>query len=185
MKEEKLKNKILETAVRLFYEQGYNTTGINQVIDESGIAKGSLYYNYKSKADLLLAYLNHCHEIWFSEVRAVVAPFEFSNDKILALFDFKVVYQERCDYGGCPFIKIANEVGNHQEIISAEVMRFKVAVKKYIGDLVLSLPEGGNLYKEDLTNMIFLLLEGADVSSTILRSSKEIRNAKKIIEKFL
>ena len=51
------RKKIVDTAARLFYEQGYNSTGINQIIAEAGIAKASLYAHFSSKEDLLKEYL--------------------------------------------------------------------------------------------------------------------------------
>ena len=47
------KNEILDIAERLFMERGYENTTINNILSVSGIAKGSLYYHYKSKEDVL------------------------------------------------------------------------------------------------------------------------------------
>ena len=48
------RERILDTAARLFYAQGYNSTGINQVIKEANVAKASLYQHFPSKEDLLI-----------------------------------------------------------------------------------------------------------------------------------
>jgi AcrR family transcriptional regulator len=53
-----VRSRIIDTASRLFYSQGYNSTGINQVIKEANVAKSSLYQYFPSKDDLLVAYLN-------------------------------------------------------------------------------------------------------------------------------
>jgi AcrR family transcriptional regulator len=47
----------MQTAARLFYQNGYSNTGINQIIEVAGIAKSSLYQHFRSKEDLLIAYL--------------------------------------------------------------------------------------------------------------------------------
>jgi len=47
------KNVILDVAENLFIEKGYEHTTINDILIVSGIAKGSLYYHYKSKEDVL------------------------------------------------------------------------------------------------------------------------------------
>ena len=52
-KAETRKNKILDIAESLFIEKGYEHTTINDVLLTSGIAKGSLYYYFKSKEDVL------------------------------------------------------------------------------------------------------------------------------------
>jgi AcrR family transcriptional regulator len=48
---------IVRTASRLFYRQGYSNTGINQIIEEAGVAKSTLYQQFRSKEDILLVYL--------------------------------------------------------------------------------------------------------------------------------
>lgn len=52
------KDLILETASNLFCNNGYNLIGINEIIDKSGIAKATLYNHFKTKEDILLAYLD-------------------------------------------------------------------------------------------------------------------------------
>ena len=47
------KSEILNVAENLFFEKGYEHTTINDILNASGIAKGSLYYHYKSKEDVL------------------------------------------------------------------------------------------------------------------------------------
>jgi TetR/AcrR family transcriptional regulator, lmrAB and yxaGH operons repressor len=55
IKKEHTKEIILKTATRLFQLQGYNGTGINQIIEESGTPKGSLYYHFpKGKEEIAL-----------------------------------------------------------------------------------------------------------------------------------
>jgi len=41
MRKNAIRQAIVDTAARLFYKQGYGNTGINQIIEESGIAKSS------------------------------------------------------------------------------------------------------------------------------------------------
>ena len=43
------KNEILDVAERLFYERGYDNTSTNDILAEIGIARGTLYYHFKSK----------------------------------------------------------------------------------------------------------------------------------------
>ena len=60
-----VRERILDTASRLFYDQGYQATGINQIIEEASIAKSSLYQHFRTKDDLLVAYLKIAEREWF------------------------------------------------------------------------------------------------------------------------
>src|SRR6201996_5810689 len=109
MKESAVKDRILDTASRLFYEQGYHVTGINQIIEEADIARASLYNHFTSKTELLLAYLDRTHEEWFRELDVFLAPVAGPREKLLALFDFRIRRQQRNKYRGCNFNKITAE----------------------------------------------------------------------------
>ena len=47
------RNEILDVAERLFCTNGYDNTSTNDILAEIGIARGTLYYHFKSKEDIL------------------------------------------------------------------------------------------------------------------------------------
>ena len=51
------KDKVFQTAARLFYQQGYRAVGVDTIAAESGVGKMTLYRHYPSKDDLIVAYL--------------------------------------------------------------------------------------------------------------------------------
>jgi AcrR family transcriptional regulator len=61
------KERVVDTAARLFYDQGYTATGINQIIGEAGVAKASLYQVFRSKEALLLEYLDRIGAEWMRD----------------------------------------------------------------------------------------------------------------------
>src|ERR1700754_649072 len=101
-------DKIMETADRLFYEQGDNLTGINQIIEEAGISKPSLYNHFRSKTDLLLAYLDQLYAKWFDGLDVFSKKSDTPFDKLIALFDYRISRQIANGYKGCPWNKIIN-----------------------------------------------------------------------------
>lgn len=50
---EERRNEILDTAERLFGEKGFDGTSTNDILNDIGIARGTLYYHFKSKEDIL------------------------------------------------------------------------------------------------------------------------------------
>ena len=52
----------------MFHKQGFNSTGINQIIEEAKVAKASFYQHFKSKEDLCVAFLEKRHSFWFDEL---------------------------------------------------------------------------------------------------------------------
>ena len=101
--------RLLETAVRLFREQGYNATGINQLIAESGIAKASFYHHFPAKEDLFIAVLEHLHEAWLSELEGALAIQPTPSEKIRELF--RLQRRQACGpkATGCAFQNAAGE----------------------------------------------------------------------------
>jgi hypothetical protein len=59
--------------VRIICKAGYNSTGINQIIADAGVAKASFYLHFKSKEDLCVEFLNVRHQYWFSELNTFLS----------------------------------------------------------------------------------------------------------------
>src|SRR5689334_24863821 len=63
--EKSARQRILETATDLFYREGIRAVGIDTIIARSGVAKMSLYRNFASKDDLVVAFLEYRNEIYW------------------------------------------------------------------------------------------------------------------------
>ena len=66
------RERILATASRLFYAQGFHSTGIDLIIAEAGVAKMSLYQHFRSKDELISAFLLRRDEFWCGWLQARV-----------------------------------------------------------------------------------------------------------------
>jgi AcrR family transcriptional regulator len=56
-KRERTRTELITAARRVFGRRGYHEATLDEVVEESGLSKGALYYNFESKADLFLALL--------------------------------------------------------------------------------------------------------------------------------
>src|SRR5712672_1923907 len=111
------KQKILTTAARLFHHQGYNSTGINQIIKESNVAKGGLYYIFKSKEELCIEYLNTRHDFWFGKLTTFTSRPRTAKSKAIAAFEFIFNMNIEENFRGCTFLNILSEIRSDNKAI--------------------------------------------------------------------
>lgn len=84
--EQPAKNRILETAARLFQRQGYHATGLNQIVVESGTPKGSLYYYFPNgKEELAVAAIGLIRDEIEKRIRQFLAGIDDPSDAIQAM----------------------------------------------------------------------------------------------------
>lgn len=78
------KGKIIVAAWKLFYEQGYDNTTIEEIVDESGTSKGSFYHYFAGK-DALLSSLSYMFDEKYEELKETLNPDMNSFDKLIYL----------------------------------------------------------------------------------------------------
>ncbi|ETZ21001.1 TetR/AcrR family transcriptional regulator [Pedobacter sp. V48] len=179
MKHNKIKPKqrILETATRLFYKQGYHSTGINQIVAESGVAKSSLYQHFHAKEELAATCLQERHKYWFYELKTFILSANSRKNKVLVLFDFLYYMNEKENYLGCAFINILSETHYVSQKIMSCIMDHKIEVRTLFKDLLL----GTNLHPDHL----YLLFESAMIESKLYRNQWPVNSAKSIVNSLL
>ncbi|PUZ21518.1 transcriptional regulator, TetR family [Chitinophaga costaii] len=186
MKTAGVKERVLETAARLFYEQGYQATGINQIIEEAAIAKASLYQHFASKELVLNAYLQNHKINWYNNLLAYTEQMEAGREKLLGLFDYRKQTLENRHYKGCAFSRMVYELPDINEEALAIIQGHKLAIKGFLKQQLYVMKT--TFGKDDLnefTEMLFNLLEGAILQGTILRSSKPMEETRRMIVKLL
>lgn len=103
------KGRILDTADRLFYEDGIRNVGVDRIIAASSVTKATFYKHYRAKDNLIVEYIRGRHENVRSNVNRMIeaAP---SAESALRRFVQAVVDEiDTPGFRGCPFINAAAE----------------------------------------------------------------------------
>ncbi|MEM7770046.1 MAG: TetR/AcrR family transcriptional regulator, partial [Cyanobacteria bacterium P01_A01_bin.37] len=155
------RDRILATASDLFYKEGVQNVGIDRIIAESGVAKMSLYNNFKSKDALIAAYLEQYDKNWnpwFQEKVEQLA--DNPGDRLLAIFDVLHTWFQEPNFRGCAFVNTTVELANSNHPGYDVAVKHKQAILAYIRSLV----EAANLaHPNTLAQQLAILIEGAIV----------------------
>lgn len=103
--------RILAAASELFYLRGTHITGIDTVIDKSGVAKASLYRSFRSKDELITAYAEEQERLfsaWWDSTEADHA--DNPRAQLVALLSGIAIWIRLPSYRGCPFINLATDL---------------------------------------------------------------------------
>jgi AcrR family transcriptional regulator len=160
------RERLLDAADRLFYEEGVHAVGIDRVLEQSGVAKGSLYYNFGSKDDLVRTYLQNRHAKWAARIDEELAAAATPAARILAVFDALGALFAEPDFRGCAFINAAAEApaGSAEERATRD---FRTWLHELFAALVTA---AGYRDPGQLTTQLVILYDGANISAQMDRN---------------
>ena len=161
--------KLLLAARRLFCRAGIHATGITRILEEAGVARGSLYAHYGSKENLLKAVFDTEANMWFHWFDLDLPHLKCSpTERILALFDLLEEWFAKEDFFGCVFI---NAVAEHEKD-SAWVKDVAGAYRDQIIDRQRGeVEESGAKDPYMLTEKVVLFIEGAIITAMVTQKS--------------
>ena len=158
----KPKDKLFETAARLFYQHGYRAVGVDTIAAESGIGKMTLYRHYPSKDDLIVAFLRDSDEEFWQHFEQVTKEVPTAREKLLAFFEALQNYVTSPACYGCPFINVATEYPEVKHAGHQVALEHKQSVRLRFMQLA---QEAGATRPESLANALHLLMDGAYVAA--------------------
>jgi AcrR family transcriptional regulator len=171
------RERLLAACDELFYRDGVHSTGIDAVIEKAGVAKGSLYYIFGGKDELVAAYLRGRHDSWRQRVEARQAGIDDPEQKILAVFDAIADYVSLPEFRGCPFVNATAEapVGESQQLANTEY-------RDWVRQSFLELAANTGVADADaLADALIVLYDGAlTTASTTEPASAAAMTAKRI-----
>ena len=154
------RDKLLDTALDLFYTNGIHAVGIDQIISEVGVTKTTFYNHFESKDQLILDALARRGE-W--ESKAFMARlFELVGDNpkkmLLAVFDVFDEWFTEPDYRGCQFLSACMEFPSPSDPIHQIGAQHEINVCMMIADTAR---KAGAKDPDALAEQITMLLNGA------------------------
>ncbi|MFM9939933.1 MAG: TetR/AcrR family transcriptional regulator [Hyphomicrobiaceae bacterium] len=174
---------LLDTAIRLFNRHGFHATGVDRLMEETGIAKTTLYRHFGSKEDLIVAALAKVDEQARDEMRAFVeAASEDPRERLLATFGQLDLWLKDGEFKGCPFVAAAGEYGAPSDPVFQQARLHKRLYLAYFEELV----RAARLFDpKRLAAQIVMLHEGAIAFAQVLGSNGVAATARAAAERLI
>lgn len=167
--------RILAAAAELFYANGLRGVGVDQVIAASGVAKSTLYVHFRSKDELVAAYLRRTDDSWMAQLQAAAARTgDDPREQLVGLFDALTDAFDRHGFFGCPFVSAAVEADLDSE---ARAITVQHAQRRQVWLTELSERAGAGS-AESLARHLGLLIDGALISGRLLQNRTVVDEAK-------
>jgi TetR/AcrR family transcriptional repressor of nem operon len=168
------KERILQTAILLFWERGYAQTNLADLMAKAEVNSGSFYYFFKSKEKLLLAVLERYKEMLHAVLLAPI--WEKVSDPIERIFGLLARYREAvvmtdCTYG-CPIGRLAMEVAPEMSavhvLIAENFEAWSNKVRECLEAARERLPKDIDMVR--LSRFVLTVMEGGVMQSRSYRS---------------
>jgi AcrR family transcriptional regulator len=154
------RERIISAASKLFYSEGIRAVSVDAVAEKAGLTKRTLYYHFRSKDDLIAAYLAArdqpnlaLFKRWFDEADGNLSA------KVRAIFVHLARNAGHPKWKGCGFLRTSAELANlpgHPAIKIGAAHK-----KKFEAWLRVTFEEAGIVGAARLARQILLLLDGS------------------------
>ncbi|MDN8268526.1 TetR/AcrR family transcriptional regulator [Acinetobacter baumannii] len=186
MNDRTARQKILDAAATLFYNDGITATGINTVTAKADVAKMSLYNNFSSKGELVDAYIAARHQEWLDLYQKRLEKTKTVKEAILAVFD---AYQDHAEFAyekgfrGCGLLNAAAEFPANSSGRNA-VRQHKEQVEAIVAEHLNRLLKDSQRVSYIASQLSFLL-EGSMARAGLEGSSRQLQLARQMAEDIL
>src|SRR5688572_22858032 len=150
------KQRLLDATIDLIWLNSYGAVTVDNICERAGVKKGSFYYFFPSKTDLVVAALDAHWQKVKTQFDHIFAPAVPPIDRLRAYFDF--VYQRQLEMHektgrvlGCPLCSVGSETSNSDPVICAKVQELISNYSGYIERTIRDLQADGAVKPQDIT----------------------------------
>ena len=160
------RNRILKAADRLFYQNGISQVSIDQIAEQAGVTKKTIYYHFDAKDTLIVAYLQYRDD---TTLRWLIAQAEAAgdntDDQINALFAGLTGWAQSSAFEGCPIARAASDLAHQPDHPALAV---GAAHKKKHLDWLIDLAQRAENAEPDLVGKQLLVLIDGAIATTLV-----------------
>ena len=132
------RERLLETAARIFYAEGINTVGVSRIVKEADVTLATFYRHFPSKQDLVLAYLQRVHDDFAARAAAAQDTAEEPGDVLRKIAANITAQLLEPGFRGCAFINAASEFDDPRNPIKRAVLAHRAWFHALIRDAFAS-----------------------------------------------
>jgi AcrR family transcriptional regulator len=162
-----VRDRILDTATDLFYQEGVRAVGVDLIVERSGVAKTSLYRHFTTKDDLVVAMLERDDgEYWSQWDRVAEDLNDDAEGELRAQMDWIARDIAEPKFRGCPFLNVATEFPAPNHPARTVALRHKNELRRRLFALARRM---GVHKPAELADQLVLLIDGAYVNGQLSR----------------
>lgn len=153
----------MAAAYELFSHRGIRDVGINELIDTAGVAKATFYRHFRSKDEVVLAFLARRDQIWTVEqiIAGARARGTTPTKQLLAIFDVFGDWFASDDFEACTFINVLLEMGAGHRLGQASI-DYLARIRGHVQALA---EEAGLDRAEEFARSWHILMKGSIISA--------------------
>jgi AcrR family transcriptional regulator len=168
------REQILEVAANLFFRDGFRAVGIDTIIEQSGVAKMTLYRHFPSKDELIVAYLERANAGFWEWWEGAISPYpDAPRQQLLALFEALAKLATNPACYGCSFQVAAAEFPASDHPGHRVALAHKRAVIARLGRMA---EQAGACAPGMLAEQLLLLMDGAFVAARMFGPNNPARH---------
>jgi AcrR family transcriptional regulator len=162
------RERILNNASTLFYQQGVRAIGVDTIIAKSDVAKTTFYRYFPAKDDLVVAYLTERNQKFWELLEVAVNQFpDQPKQQLLAIFNWLDELLADESSHGCPFLIVASEFPE----IDYPGHEVAIAHKTKMCDRLMGLAKACSIRQpNELSLSLMLLVDGAFIQRRLYQA---------------
>jgi len=156
------KQRLLDATIDLIWQQSYGAVTVDDICERAGVKKGSFYYFFPSKTDLVVAALDahwqtskgHLDRIFAPDV----PPFERLHNYFQLMYERQAEMKEK--WGrvlGCPFCSVGSETSCSDRAICDRIQQLMTDYRKYFHAAITELQAAGLAKRQDVDTQVSAL----------------------------
>ncbi len=190
-KAERTRQFIIETTAPLFNTKGFDGTSLSDLVEATGLTKGSIYGNFKDKEEISVEAFRFSIGKVREMVRQELQGVNTYKKQLFALLDFYARYVfDPPVPGGCPLLNAAVEADDNHSSMRKVVTKELMGTIDFISMLLKKGIKAGefkkNIKPKEIAYSFFCSVEGAIMFSRVERSREPmdiiVRHCKNIVE---
>jgi AcrR family transcriptional regulator len=177
------RQQLIVTAADLFHRQGYQATGLEQLLAATGVARSNFYYHFRGKRDLAVEVVRHWTRVYDEELvePALGDPSLQPRDRLHALFERAAASQDPATgRTGCPLGRLTVDLAAHEPAVQRVLDDYFASLRGRIAASLRTPPLGEVLSEpqvQHLADLALCALEGSLLISHLRSDPASVRRA--------
>ena len=173
---------VLDTAERLFSTRSSRSVGMDELVRETGLGKMTVYRLFKSKDELVGAYLARRAATVLGSIDGIVRAEPDARSALLAVVGSVEADVTRAGFRGCPFTNVSSEYDDPQHPARSAAADYKFELHARLERLAEEVAPGVG---EDLAAQVHLIIDGMYLSGGLLGPDGPAAHGRQLAEKLI